>query len=344
MRSTRARRRQACFLTAAMAAALAAAAGGCAEAPASAQSRPVHSPSALRASEGLAAGRTAPIPLSVVRRLGKGYLYLLAGPDATDTNLWLISDGTEHQLTFGAPNSAVSSFGAAPAGIVLSDDQFGADDLAQLTTRGLRWLPNGKSSDLHQASSATMTASGKILYITPPDALGYPDSKNFALRGQNTFSGRSRIIYRSTGPLSDPAPGPQGQIALIRQPSAADDKSTTVVVISGHGRPRTVRTGYKFPDALTWSANAPDLIVATWPLRAEAISTSGARTALPGGWFPITWTPAGTRLIVISTSRIGYWSPKHPHAITAIGPLERGQEVSLATWLDRAAALDASQR
>lgn len=344
MRSTRARRRQTCFLTAAMAAALAAAAGGCAEAPASAQPRPVHSSSASHASEELAAARTAPIPLSVVRRLGKGYLYLLAGPNASDTNLWLISDGTEHQLTFGAPNSAVSSFGAAPAGIDLSDDQFGADDLAQLTTRGLRWLPNGKSSDLHQASSATMTASGKILYITPPDALGYPDSKNFALRGQNTFSGTSRIIYQSTGPLSDPVSGPRRQIALIRQPRVTHDKSTTVIVISSHGRARKIKTGYKFPDALAWSADAPDLIVATWPLRAEAIGTSGARTALPGGWFPITWNPAGTRLVVVSTSRIGYWSPKHPRAITVIGALDRGQEVALATWLDRPAALDASQR
>jgi hypothetical protein len=103
-----------------------------------------------------------------------------------------------------------------------------------------------------------MTASGRILYITPPDALGYPASKNFALRGQ---------------------------IAIIRQPKASDDNSTTVVLLSGHRRARIVKTGYTFPDALVWSADASDLIV-TSSLRAEAISASGARTALPSGWFP----------------------------------------------------------
>ncbi len=50
------------------------------------------------------------------------------------------------------------------------------------------------------------------------------------------------------------------------------------LLISGRGQTRTVKTGYRFPDALVWSADAPDLMITAWPLRAEAKSASSAST------------------------------------------------------------------
>jgi hypothetical protein len=81
-------------------------------------------------------------------------------------------------------------------------------------------------------------------------------------------------------------------------PKASDYHETTVVLRTPGGRISTLKTGYANPDSLVWSASAPDLVVATWPLKAEAITTSGNRAALPGGWFPMGWNPAGTKLLV----------------------------------------------
>jgi hypothetical protein len=326
--------------TSVMSAVLAASTGGCAGGSLPASRPHSLSPSALSAADReIMASRSAPLPRAVARKLGKGFIYLLAGPKVTDFNVWVIGGGTERQLTFGSNNDAVSAGGAAAAGIVVSDDQFNADDLAKVTTRGIWWLPAGKTSRLHQASSPTISAHGQVAFTTVPDAKGYPVSKHFELRIQNGFTRTSRIIYASPTPLFDPAFGPANQIAFIRQPKASDYNATTVMLRSTDGHVRSLKTGFAFPDDLVWSANAPDLVVATWPLKAEAINRHGKRTHLPDGWFPMAWNPAGTKLLVTSATKIGLWAPAHPATVRVIGPLTHGIEAGTASWLKRRASL-----
>lgn len=291
------------------------------------------------ADQGTIASRTAPLMHAVAGKLGKGFIYLLAGPSGAWLNLWLISGGTERQLTFGSKDSAISSAGAAPAGIVVSDDLFRADDLAKLTKDGIWWLPTGRSSRLHQGSSATISARGQIAFIAVPHALAYPDSNNFELRIQNGFTAKSTIIYATPKPLLDPVFGPEHQIAFIRQPKAGEFTSATVLLRSADGHVRSVKTDFGFPDNLVWSANAPDLVVQAWPLKAEAISPSGKRTHLPAGWFPVAWNPAGTKLLVSSKTSIGFWNPARPAAVDVIGSLSPGVELGIASWLNRSASL-----
>jgi hypothetical protein len=280
-----------------------------------------------------------PVPHAVARKLGTGFIYVTAGPDQEDQNVWVIHHGSERQLTFGSKKNGVTSAGAAAAGIIASDNQFNADDLGKVTVRGIWWLPTGRSTRLHQGSSATISAGGEIAFIAVPDALGYRDSKNFELRVQDSFTSESRIIYASPTPLSDPVFGPAHQIAFIWQPKASDYTSTTVMVRSANGHVRSIKTGFANAQSLVWSASAPDLVAATWPLKAVAIGRHGARTRLPDGWFPMAWNPLGTRLLVASKTEIGFWKPSRPATVRVIGPLSPGVEVGTATWLKHRASL-----
>ena len=341
MDASRISRNPALVFTSLISAVLVASTGGCAgrSLPAS-RAQSLSRTASAAADREIMASRSAPLPRAVARRLGKGFIYLLAGPKVTDFNVWVIGEGAERQLTFSSNNYAVSAGSAAVAGIVVSDDRFEADDLAKVTTRGIWWLPAGKTSRLHQGSSPTISARGQVAFTTVPDALGYPDSKNFELRIQNGFTRKSRIIYASRTPLSDPVFGPADQIAFIRQPKASDYNATTVMLRSADGRVRRLKTGFAFPDSLVWTANAPDLVVATWPLKAEAISRKGKRTHLPAGWFPMAWNPAGTKLLVSSATSIGLWAPASPATVDVIGPLSHGIEVGAASWLNQRASLN----
>jgi hypothetical protein len=323
-----------------MATVLAAAMAGCAgTAPAAGQPPARGSADHSAAVRDVVAAQQPPVSAAVASKLGRGVIYLLAGPDPAAENVWLIRGRTERLLTSGTKNNAISSVGAAAAGVVVSDDRFNADDLARVTTRGAWWLPTGRASRRHQGSCATISARGTIAFVTVPRAMGYPDSRNFELRDQDSFTSKSVIIYTSRTPLADPVFGPANQIAFIRQPKIGDYNSTTVIVRSRDGRLRVVKTGFADPDSLVWSATAPDLVVAAWPLKAEAISSSGRRRLLPAGWFPLAWNPAGTRLLVVSRTSIGLWIPASPGAVRIIGPLNPGVEVGTASWLDRPASL-----
>ena len=280
-----------------------------------------------------------PVVHAVARKLGMGFIYLTAGPDQGNQNVWVIHHGSERQLTFRSKKNGVTSAGAAAAGIVVSDDQFNADDLGKVTVRGIWWLPTGRPARLHQGSSATISASGQIAFIAVPDAVGYRDSKNFELRIQDSFTSKSRVIYASPTPLSDPVFGPRHQIAFIRQPKASDYASTTVMLRSADGHVHSVRTGLANAQSLVWSANAPDLVVATWPLKAVAIGRNGSRIRLPDGWFPMCWNPLGSRLLVASETKIGFWKPGRPATVRVIGPLSPGMVVGTATWLKHRASL-----
>jgi hypothetical protein len=338
--STRIRRIAALVFTSVMATFLAAAAAGCAgTVPAASQPPARNSAGPSRAVQDAVAAQPPPVSQAVAGQLGQGVIYLLAGPDPADENVWAISGRSERQLTSGTKNNAITSVGAAGAGIVVSDDRFNADDLAKVTTRGAWWLPTGRPSRLHQGSCATISARGQIAFVTVPGAAGYPDSRSFELRDQGSFTSKSVIIDTSRTPLSDPVFGPANQIAFIRQPKISDYYSTTVIVRSRDGRLRVVKTGFADPDSLVWSANAPDLVVAAWPLKAEAIGSSGRRRLLPAGWFPMAWNPAGTKLLVASKTSIGLWAPDRPGAVRTIGPLSPGVEVAAATWLNRGASL-----
>jgi len=319
---------------------LAATAAGCAGASSPArQPRTRSSASPSAAAQDVITSQSPPVPQAEASKLGSGFIYLLAGPDPAEENVWVIGDHTERQLTFGAKNNAISSVGAAAEGIVVSDDQFNADDLAKVTTRGAWWLPAGRASRLHQGSCATISARGKIAFVTVPHARGYPDDNNFELRSQDSFTSKSVIIYTSRPPLSDPVFGPANQIAFIRQPRISDYNSTTVIVRSADGHLRVVKTGFADPDSLVWSAKAPDLVVAAWPLKAEAISNGGRRKLLPAGWFPMAWNPAGTELLAASRTSIGLWSPASPETVHIIGLLSPGVEVGIASWVKKPISL-----
>jgi hypothetical protein len=340
--STRIRRIPALISASVMATVLAATAAGCAGAgPAASQPESHSSASPSAVVQAVVAAQPPPIPQAVASKLGRGYVYLLAGPDPADENVWAIGGRTERQLTFGTKNNAVTSVGAAAAGVVVSDDRFNADDLAEVTNRGAWWLPTGLASRLRPGCCATISASGKIAFVAVPRASGRRGSDNFELRDQDGFTSKSVIIYTSRTPLSDPVFGPANQIAFIRQPKTGDYDSTTVIVRSADGKLSAVKTGFTDPDSLVWSANAPDLVVTAWPLKAEAISSGGRRMLLPAGWFPMAWNPAGTRLLVASTKSLGLWAPASPARVRTIGALSPGVEVGTASWLDRPASLRA---
>ena len=336
---TRSSRIPALMSTLVTAAVLVAATSGCSEVvlpPGTQGAGSSASPSASMRDVG--AARPLPVPQEVAAKLS-GFIYLLAGPDQEDQNVWMIGGHTERQLTFGTKSNAISSVGAAAAGVVVSDDQFHADDLAKVTTRGAWWLPAGRTSRLHQGSSATISARGKIAFVAVPHALGYRDSKTFELRSQDSFTSGSQVVYQSRTPLSDPVFGPAGQIAFIAQPKTSDYDSTKVLVRSANGHLRVVKTGLPNPDSLVWSANAADLVVASWPLKAEAIGSNGKRKLLPAGWFPLAWDPAGTKLLVASKTSIGLWAPAHPAVVHVLGPLSPGVVVGPASWVQKRAPL-----
>lgn len=323
-----------------VAAVLAAVTVGCSEVvlpPGPPGARSAASPSAVVREVG-GPGPLLPVPQAVASKLS-GFIYLLAGPDQEDQNVWVIGDQAERQLTFGTKDNGISSLGAAAAGIVVSDDQFNADDLAKVTTRGAWWLPAGRASRLHQGSSATISAGGKIAFVAVPHALGYPDSKAFELRSQDSFTSTSKVVYQSRTPLSDPVFGPANQMAFIVQPKTSDYSSTTVLARSANGHVHVVKTGFANPDSLVWSANAPDLVVTSWPLKAEAISSNGKRKLLPAGWFPMAWNPAGTKLLVASKTSIGLWAAASPAVVHTIGPLSPGVVAGIASWLGLPASL-----
>jgi hypothetical protein len=337
--STRTSRIPALIFPAVMATVLAAATAGCAEVvlpPSQPGARSSAGPPA--AVRDVGAAQLLPVPQAVASRVS-GFIYLLAGPDQAAENVWVIGGQTEHQLTSGTKNNAISSVGAAVAGVVVSDDQFNVDDLAKITTRGAWWLPAGRASRRHQGSSATISAGGKIAFVTVPHARGYPDSKNFELRSQDSFTSTSKVVYQSRTPLSDPVFGPANQIAFIVQPKASDYSSTAVFLRSANGHVHAVTTGLGNPDSLVWSANAPDLVVASWPLKAEAISSNGKRKLLPAGWSPMAWNPAGTRLLVASKTSIGLWAPANPAVVHIIGPLSPGFVVGIASWVKKRVSL-----
>jgi hypothetical protein len=271
---------------------------------------------------------SAPLPSSTVHKLPHGAFYILWGVVGAADNLWEVTpSGQERQLTHNPRGYEVDSFAASKAGIILSDAIYGADLIGRWTGHGVVWMPpwhaKGKSV---RGFAPDIRSNGQITYLTPSNAIWLRQS----------FSGAARVIYRypSTFNPGSPVFGPAGQIAILPSSSLAEGQKASMLVISAKGTVHTLATGiatYGYP--AVWGQNAPALAVPRAQGREELFFSDGKREELPTGWKALSWSPDGSRLLVISDTSLGLWSTARPSDVSVIGRVNRASEVVQVGWL-----------
>lgn len=302
-------------------------AAGCATAPASAH------PSG-RAPSSADAG--LPLPRAVAERLPDGVFYLLAGSDPTSYNLWEVSNtGSEVRLTHNNPGYGISSFGASPAGIVMSDAASGFDKLARLAAGGTDFLKKA------YGGSPAINSAGKIAYqISDYNKNG--GVLGSELRSMTSFTAPSRLAYQTKLQITELGWGPAGSIAMLTGSHYPGTKGPTpgIYVFDKSGKFSAIRTSIG-PDlgSVVWNEAKGGIGVSTWSGKGEVIYSSSRRYILPAGWTPAAWNPPGTNLLVWGdkTQKIGLWSPANPKSIHVIGMLPTKLMIGEFIWLAKPA-------
>jgi hypothetical protein len=113
-----------------------------------------------------------------------------------------------------------------------------------------------------------------------------------------------------------------------------------VVIISPDGHTRKLPTGYPTIADLIWEPQAPAIAVQSTCGAAELLFAKGRRLPLPAGWYPYTWNPAGTLLLMLGSGPVlGIWSPKAPTRAIVIGKISQGISIGQVSWLSQAARM-----
>lgn len=285
-----------------------------------------------------------PVPPALARRLPAGTFYFQAGTNNISANIWEVSSsGTETQLTHNGHNFGISNFGASTAGVVMGDGAGGGDVLAALTAKGPIELDNDGDGD-----GPAINAAGQICYAKRIDDKNGNQAYN-ELIVRNSLNGPARVRYKikvsdNVAGLLDNEWGPDGSIvALIggHYPGRPGPGSE-LVTVSKTGKVSRVRTGVDARlGAVVWSEHGGGIAIGVTAGRGKVIYSATRRYSLPAGWSPMSWSPAGTRLLVYDYSKrqLGLWSPAKPQSVSVIGTTAKRVFVGLVIWLPRPAKL-----
>jgi hypothetical protein len=287
---------------------------------------------------------SAPLPLSpaMAKRLPAGTFYLLAGTNNISSNIWKVSStGTETQLTHNGRNFGISNFSASAAGIAMGDGAGGGDVLAALTAKRPIELKNGGDGD-----GPAINAAGQICYAkTIDDKNANPAYQELIVR--TSLNGPARVRYKvkvsdNVAGLLENAWGPNGSIVALvggHYPGRPGPESE-LVTVSKTGKVTRVRTGV---DArlgnVVWSEHGGGIAVGVTSGRGKVIYSATRQYSLPAGWFPMSWSPAGSRLLVSNSKRqLGLWSPAKPQSVSVIAATAKSV-FGEVIWLPRPAKL-----
>jgi hypothetical protein len=284
-----------------------------------------------------------PVPAATLHRLPSGVFYLLAGsPNIYSANIWEVTrSGREVQLTHNRVGYGVSWFAASRAGIVMADASTGADELARLTARGPQWLPVGRARQPQIAGQAPqIDGNGEIAYMVPPANYG-PAHDDFAVWVTPSFSARGRIVYQQASGLGGEGFGPGGQIAVMNLPedTPVHGRPAHILIISPHGNVKIVYTPFAELGDLAWQPDAIALAVSSASGKTLLIFPDGRREMLSRGWQPLSWSPAGSELLVQRGLLLGLWSAHAPRRISVLGKTSRRFAVLNVDWLSSRAPL-----
>jgi hypothetical protein len=333
-----------CVLTAMAAGCSGRAVSASAQAPAPAHStvRSFASPDPTATPTLSAPASTPPLPAGTVRQLPDGAFYLLAGRDLGSLNVWEVTpDGRERLLTRCRPGYGIDAFAASRAGIILAEAAGGVENLARLTSRGPAWLrPHGDGGTMLRGSSPAIRADGTIGYVTPPGKSGSQGARaDFAIWIRHSFTGPPGMLLRQRRALDGPVFGPGGGVAVEGWVGPHDQRRPGIIIY-GRGPVRRLSTGVSaIPSLVAWGEHAPALALAFPANDAELLFPGGQRQALPAGWQPLAWNPAGSELLMESATALGIWSRSAPGQVTRIGGITPGAQILQAAWLDRKAPL-----
>lgn len=277
-----------------------------------------------------------PLPQRTVRNLPAGTFYLLTGPNPESFNLWQISNtGKQVRLTHNSVGFGISNFDASRAGVVMADAASSIDELARLTPAGARYFKD------RNGTGPAINAQGRICFVRVPDN----DGQDFKLIVKDSVSAPERVIYRQKEDITVNVWGPHQEIAIV---SGGHAPGTTgpvpkLIIISRNGKVRVIRhdlgKGNQLGNVM-WNEHKAGLAI-TGNARGEVIYDRGRRYMLPAGWFPQTWNPDGTTLLVerVDYTAIGLWSAARPHTVKVIGPLPKHTMIGPFRWLDHPARL-----
>ena len=133
------------------------------------------------------------------------------------------------------------------------------------------------------------------------------DSEEFELRVWEPGQPEATTLYRARpgdGPLVNPDWGPDGKIAVVRQAPVPPTNPTSgrpagrpsaVVVVRPDGSSTEI-AGTGNVVGLAWGR--PWLAVMDESEGTVFVDAAGVRRSVLGGWYPLTWSPAGDRLLV----------------------------------------------
>jgi hypothetical protein len=223
----------------------------------------------------------------------------------------------------------------------MADSSTGADELARLTRHGAQWLPAGHARQPEIGGSAPQILNdGEITYVVPPANYGPAHNYN-AIWVTSSFASRGHIIYKQLTDLGGEAFGPDGQIAALNRPGDPPypGEHAYLLVISRNGTVRHMLTPFWSLATVIWQPNAVAIAVSSVTNRTELIYPGGRTRMLPPGWQPLSWSPAGNKLLVQHGALLGLWSADLPAAITVLGKTSRQFAVLNVDWLAGRAAL-----
>jgi hypothetical protein len=282
----------------------------------------------------------APVPGETLRKLPSGVFYFLAGSNPGSCNIWEVrNSGVVRQLTHNG-QSGISAMSAGRQGIVAADAAQGADELAQVMSSGVRYLPLGRGEG--HGETPDINDNGALAYMVPPYRNNY-----FELGYRQSFNAHARVFFRSHLPLSGPAWGPASRVAVVAERYATDTakpKSWLFVINETNGSAHQMAAALTQFDYAVWGTHAPGIVISTWGGNAEYIS-QGHHILLPHGWAPLSWSPDGQELLVIRPNpgaageEIGLWDELRPRIVTNIGRVASGFVITEAAWLARPASL-----
>jgi hypothetical protein len=282
-----------------------------------------------------------PLPAGTARQLPGGVLYLLAGRDLSNLNVWEVTpDGREKLLTRCRHGAGIDAFAASRAGLVLAQATHGLDSLARLTSHGPVTLRAAGYHDLIlRGSSPDLRGDGTIGYVTPPGRSATGRRAQFAIWIRRSFTGPGGMLLRQARALNGPVFGPGGAVAVEGWVSRGGHRQPGISIY-GHGPVRRLSIGVSaIPSLVAWGEHAPALALAFPGNNAELLYPDGRRQPLPAGWQPLAWDPAGRELLMQSATGLGIWSRSSPGMVVRAGRITGGTQILQAVWLNQKAPL-----
>lgn len=269
--------------------------------------------------------RTPPLGSEDLARLGTGALYVIAGPDHSSGNVWLLdlSKRRSEQLTDNKPPYGISWVSASSAGVVVADARSGIDELGILREDGVELLADG------HVVTPSISDSGRIASVRPPDN----NTRYFQVEVKPNADARARVVHRQrVSDLASTAWGADERLAVGSR-GWPEPGRPEVLIFDKHGKlDRRLRPRLPEVGAPVWSPTAPG--IAVWGFgSAEIITLDGEHTKLPNGWRPICWNPDGSGLLMTKGNQIALWRD----GALAFKATVRAGGIFECAWLDKPA-------